>query len=89
MPGVSKATAASASSSTAPTPSCSADRPPARERADAARNRARVLAAAARLFAQAGLDHHRALADALLVPLAPDVFAHQRAGGLTRRTLAG
>ena len=53
------------------------------------------------LLAQAGLDHHPALVDALLAPLAPDVFAHQRAGGLTpaqiadalatlaRRTLAG
>ena len=53
------------------------------------------------LLAQAGLDHHPALVDALLAPLAPDVFAHQRASGLTpaqiddalatlaRRTLAG
>jgi hypothetical protein len=35
------------------------------------------------LLAQAGLGHHHALADALLAPLAPEVFAHQRAGGLT------
>lgn len=53
------------------------------------------------LLTQAGLDHHPALVDALLAPLAPDVFAHQRASGLTpaqiadalaalaRRTLAG
>ena len=40
------------------------------------------------LLAQAGLGHHRALVDALLAPLAPDVFAHQRATGLTPAQVA-
>jgi AcrR family transcriptional regulator len=37
---------------------------------------------------EAGLARHRALVDALLAPLAPDVFAHQRAGGLSTRRIA-
>ena len=40
------------------------------------------------LLADAGLDGHTALADALLAPLAPDVFAHQRAGGLSPERIA-
>ena len=40
------------------------------------------------LLTQAGLDHHPALVDALLAPLAPDVFAHQRASGLTPAQIA-
>jgi AcrR family transcriptional regulator len=40
------------------------------------------------LLAQAGLGHRRALVDALLAPLAPDVFAHQRATGLTPAQIA-
>jgi AcrR family transcriptional regulator len=35
------------------------------------------------LLREAGLGERRALVDALLAPLAPDVFAHQRAGGLS------
>jgi AcrR family transcriptional regulator len=40
------------------------------------------------LLDEAGLARHRALVDALLAPLAPDVFAHQRAGGLSTRRIA-
>jgi AcrR family transcriptional regulator len=39
------------------------------------------------LLDEAGLRRHRALVDALLAPLAPDVFAHQRAGGLSARRI--
>jgi AcrR family transcriptional regulator len=41
------------------------------------------------LLAEAGLDAHAALVDALLAPLAPDVYAHQRRSGLTARQIAG
>jgi AcrR family transcriptional regulator len=41
------------------------------------------------LLTEAGLDDHPALVDALLAPLAPDVFAHQRASGLTPAQIAG
>jgi AcrR family transcriptional regulator len=34
------------------------------------------------LLAEAGLDERRALVDALLAPLAPDVYLHQRESGL-------
>jgi AcrR family transcriptional regulator len=34
------------------------------------------------LLAEAGLDDHPALVDALLAPLAPDVYLHQRRSGL-------
>ena len=37
------------------------------------------------LLADAGLDDHVALVHALLAPLAPDVYAHQRASGCTPR----
>jgi AcrR family transcriptional regulator len=40
------------------------------------------------LLADAGMDGHPALADALLAPLAPDVFAHQRAAGLSAKRIA-
>jgi AcrR family transcriptional regulator len=40
------------------------------------------------LLSEAGLGGSRALVDALLAPLAPDVFAHQRAGGLSARQIA-
>jgi AcrR family transcriptional regulator len=40
------------------------------------------------LLADAGMDGHPALVDALLAPLGPDVFAHQRAGGLSARRIA-
>jgi AcrR family transcriptional regulator len=40
------------------------------------------------LLAEAGLAHHRALIDALLAPLAPDVHAHQRTSGLTADQIA-
>jgi AcrR family transcriptional regulator len=40
------------------------------------------------LLADAGMDGHPALVDALLAPLAPDVFAHQRAQGLSARRIA-
>jgi AcrR family transcriptional regulator len=40
------------------------------------------------LLRDAGLEERRALVDALLAPLAPDVFAHQRATGLTAREIA-
>ena len=40
------------------------------------------------LLGEAGLADRPALADALLAPLAPDVFAHQRASGLTVEEIA-
>jgi AcrR family transcriptional regulator len=40
------------------------------------------------LLADAGMDGHPALVDALLAPLAPDVFAQQRARGLSARRIA-
>jgi AcrR family transcriptional regulator len=40
------------------------------------------------LIEEAGLERHPALVDALLAPLAPDVFAHQRASGLTAEQIA-
>jgi AcrR family transcriptional regulator len=40
------------------------------------------------LLAKAGLGDHPALADALLAPLAPDVYAHQRASGATAEQIA-
>jgi hypothetical protein len=40
------------------------------------------------LLAEAGLDHHAALVHALLAPLAPDVFAYQRASGCTPEEIA-
>jgi AcrR family transcriptional regulator len=42
----------------------------------------------AMLLAEAGLGDRAALVDALLAPLAPDVFAHQRAAGLSKRRIA-
>ena len=41
------------------------------------------------LLADAGLDGRPALADALLAPLAPDVYAHQRASGASPEQIAG
>ncbi len=40
------------------------------------------------LLADAGLGRHRALVDALLAPLAPDVFEHQRASGISAKRIA-
>jgi AcrR family transcriptional regulator len=40
------------------------------------------------LLDESGLGTHRGLVDALLAPLAPDVFAHQRASGLSVRRIA-
>jgi AcrR family transcriptional regulator len=40
------------------------------------------------LLSEAGLGDGPALVDALLAPLAPDVFGHQRATGLTARQIA-
>jgi AcrR family transcriptional regulator len=40
------------------------------------------------LLDEAGLGDRRALVDALLAPLASDVFAHQRASGLTTEQIA-
>ena len=40
------------------------------------------------LLTEAGLGETRALVDALLAPLAPDVFAHQRDSGLSARQIA-
>jgi AcrR family transcriptional regulator len=40
------------------------------------------------LLAEAGLGDRPALLDALLAPIAPDVFAHQRASGLTAKRIA-
>jgi AcrR family transcriptional regulator len=42
----------------------------------------------AALLAEAGLGDRPALVDALLAPLAPDVFAHQRASGLSGKRIA-
>jgi len=39
------------------------------------------------LLAEAGLGSSRALVDALLAPLAPDVYAHQRASGISKRRI--
>jgi len=41
------------------------------------------------LLREAGLGGNRALIDALLAPLAPDVIAHQRASGLSERQITG
>ena len=41
------------------------------------------------LLAEADVDGGQALIDALLAPLAPDVFAHQRASGCSPRAIAG
>jgi AcrR family transcriptional regulator len=40
------------------------------------------------LLSQAGLGDRPALVDAMLAPLAPDVFAHQRASGVSERQIA-
>ena len=40
------------------------------------------------LLAEAGLDDRAALVHVLLAPLAPDVFAHQRASGCTAEEIA-
>jgi AcrR family transcriptional regulator len=40
------------------------------------------------LLSEAGLGDRPALIDALLAPLAPDVFAHQQASGLTGKRIA-
>ena len=40
------------------------------------------------LLGEAGLGESPALVDALLAPLAPDVFAHQRGSGLSARQIA-
>jgi hypothetical protein len=40
------------------------------------------------LLADAGMGGHPALADVLLAPLAPDVFAHQRAAGQSAKRIA-
>jgi AcrR family transcriptional regulator len=40
------------------------------------------------LLSEAGLGDRPALVDALLAPLAPDVFAHQRASGLRGKRIA-
>ena len=40
------------------------------------------------LLGEAGLAESQALIDALLAPLAPDVFAHQRVRGLSARQIA-
>jgi AcrR family transcriptional regulator len=40
------------------------------------------------LLDEAGLGERRALVDALLAPLAPDVYAHQRASGISAREIA-
>ena len=40
------------------------------------------------LLSEAGLGDRPALVDAMLAPLAPDVFAHQRASGLSERQIA-
>jgi AcrR family transcriptional regulator len=40
------------------------------------------------LLEEAGLAARRGLVDALLAPLAPDVFTHQRADGLSARRIA-
>jgi AcrR family transcriptional regulator len=40
------------------------------------------------LLSEAGVGDRPALIDAMLAPLAPDVFAHQRASGLSERQIA-
>jgi AcrR family transcriptional regulator len=40
------------------------------------------------LLADGGMDGHPGLVDALLAPLAPDVFAYQRARGMSARRIA-
>ena len=40
------------------------------------------------LLTDAGLGDHPALADHLLAPLAPDLYAHQRSSGLSARRIA-
>ena len=40
------------------------------------------------LLDEAGSSGHPGLVDALLAPLAPDVYAHQRAGGLSSGQIA-
>ena len=62
------------------------------EPAGAGTRPARVMPASAlhvrTLLDEAGLGSNRALVDALLAPLAPDVFAHQRASGVPARRIA-
>jgi hypothetical protein len=41
------------------------------------------------LLAEAGLADHPALIDALLAPLAPELYAHQRASGHSADEIAG
>ncbi len=41
------------------------------------------------LLSEAGLDDHPALVDALLGPLAPDVYLHQRESGLAAEQISG
>jgi AcrR family transcriptional regulator len=41
------------------------------------------------LLADAGLEEHGALVDALLAPLAPDVYLHQRESGMTTEQISG
>lgn len=40
------------------------------------------------LLSEAGMRGRRALVDALLAPLAPEVYAHQRASGISKRRIA-
>jgi AcrR family transcriptional regulator len=40
------------------------------------------------LIGDAGLEEHRALVDALLAPLAPDVYVHQRESGLSAEQIS-
>jgi AcrR family transcriptional regulator len=40
------------------------------------------------LLAEAGLEQHGTLVDALLAPLAPDVYLHQRESGLTAEQIS-
>ncbi len=40
------------------------------------------------LLSEAGLDDHPALVDALLAPLAPDLYLHQRESGLTAEQIS-
>jgi AcrR family transcriptional regulator len=41
------------------------------------------------LLSEAGLDDHPALVDALLAPLAPDLYLHQRESGLAAEQISG